>query len=105
VSAATLRARNGVAIRTAPNEGRRRQSFTCRCGKRVRYYTAPRLPLCWVCWAQFWSARGAIIRERLVAEFPSGRAHPDYLQAEARLRNHDRSIPDAEILARLGWAL
>lgn len=105
MSADTLRARNGVAIRMAPNEGLRQRSFTCRCGKRVRYYTAPRLALCWVCWAQFWSARNVIISERLAANYPAGRAHPDYLQAEARLRNNDRSIPDAEILARLGWAL
>lgn len=105
MSAATLRARNGVAIRTAPNEGRRRRSFTCRCGNRVSYYTAPRLALCRPCWVQFWRARDVIIRERLAAEYPDGRAHPEYQQAEARLRNNDRSIPDADILARLGWAI
>lgn len=105
MNADTLRARNGVAIRTAPNEGRRRKSFVCRCGMLVSYYTAPRLALCHSCWRLFWRARDAIIRERLAEAFPAGRTHPDYQQAEARLRNNDRSIPDAEILARLGWAL
>lgn len=105
MSADTLRARNGVAIRTAPNEGIARRSFTCRCGERVRYYAAPRLALCRLCWHIFWAARNVIISERLAANYPAGRAHPDYLQAEARLRNNDRSIPDAEIVARLGWAL
>lgn len=106
MSVATLRARNGVAIRTAPNEGQRRQSAPCqRCGVRVAFYSVPRLVLCTADWRTFWSARGAIIRERLAAAYPTGRAHPEYQQAEAKLRNNDRSIPDTDILARLKWAV
>lgn len=102
----TLRARNGVAIRTSPTEGQRRQSAPCqRCGQRVTFYAAPRLVLCASDWRAFWGARAAIIRERLAEAYPTGRAHPGYLQAEARLRNNDRSIPDTDILARLGWAV
>lgn len=114
---AAVRARNGVAIRSSGTRGQTLQTTRCeRCDAVVRRYVMSRFTFCRGCWRAFPDVRSRIIRERLAAAWPDGEpierdfpSYADYILAraahqldEARLRHDDRSIPDAEILGRLG---
>lgn len=101
----------------SPTKGKRRQSSPCEgCGEIVRYYQQPRRVRCRDCWSTWYRARAEIMSERLAAAFPNGepirRRYADdltyqndryaYIRLESKLRNRQDSIPDDEILARLG---
>lgn len=101
-----------------PTKGKRRTTEPCeRCGVACHFFNRLRFVHCAPCWRVWWDTRNAIIAERLAVLFPSGRPTTTsplyatdyaawaeqsqaYRSAEAGLRNNDRSIPDAEILAR-----